>query len=124
MWAYGRILLRRRKLGKTLTFGGFPATFVSRSFSSGDHRQRIGRRTSMVLFCLLLVPLGLGLAGLFFSNGRVTLKEFLVHEASMLLLIGAAYFLALCNRTSDTEVWNGVVASKDRGTQGCCHSYP
>lgn len=78
----------------------------------------------MVLFCLLLVPLGLGLAGLCFSKGRVTWKEFLVHEITMLFLIGIAYFLALCNRTSDTEVWNGVVARKDRGTEGCCHDYP
>jgi len=68
--------------------------------------------------------LGLGLAGLLFSKGRVTVKEFLVHEAAMLFLICIAYFLALCNKTSDTEVWNGTVVSKDRGTGSCCHDYP
>lgn len=78
----------------------------------------------MVLFFLLLVPLGLGVAGLILGKGRVTWKEFLVHEGAMLLLIGCAYFLALCNKTSDTEVWNGTVVRKDRGTESCCHSYP
>lgn len=78
----------------------------------------------MVLFFLLLVPLGLGIAGFILGKGRVTWKEFLAHEGAMLLLIGCAYFLALCDKTSDTEVWNGTVVRKDRGTEGCCHSYP
>lgn len=77
----------------------------------------------MVLFILLLVPLGLGFAGLFFSGGRVTLKEFLVHEAVMLLLIGVSYFVALHYKSSDTEVWNGTVRSKDKIRVNCCHSY-
>ncbi len=77
----------------------------------------------MVLFVLLLVPLGLGLAGLLLGQGRVTWKEFLVHEGVMLLLIAASYFIALHYKSSDTEVWNGTVRSKDKIRVDCCHSY-
>ncbi len=78
----------------------------------------------MNLMLLLLVPVLLGLAGLLFSKGRVTWKEFLVHEGVVVAIIALGYFIALCGRTHDTEIWNGVVAKKWQGTQGCCHSYP
>jgi hypothetical protein len=78
----------------------------------------------MLLFWLLLLPILLGVAGLLFSKGRVTWKECLVHEGVVIMIIAIGYFIAIRARTADTEIWNGVVASKDRGTQGCCHSYP
>ncbi len=78
----------------------------------------------MVLFLLLLVPVLLGLAGLLFSRGRVTWKEFLVHEAVVVVLIAIGYFIALAGKTADTEIWNGVIANKWQDTGSCCHSYP
>ena len=78
----------------------------------------------MVLLLLLIVPVLLGLAGFLFGRGRVTLKEFLVHEAVVLVIIVAGYLIALSNRTADTEIWNGVIAKKWQGTEHCCHSYP
>jgi len=78
----------------------------------------------MVIFMLLLVPVALGLAGLLFSKGRVTWKEFLAHEGVVVILIVLGYFIALCGQTADKEIWNGVVAKKWQDTESCCHSYP
>lgn len=78
----------------------------------------------MVLFLLLVVPVLLGVIGLLFGKGRITLKEFLVHEAVVLAIIIAGYFIALHGRTADTEIWNGTIAKKWQGTGSCCHSYP
>lgn len=79
----------------------------------------------MILFGLLIVPMLIGLAGLLLSKGkRVTLKEFLVQEAIVAVLIVIGYFIALSGQTADTEIWNGTIAKKWQGTQGCCHSYP
>ncbi len=78
----------------------------------------------MVLFLLLLLPALLGLAGLLFSKGRVTWKEFLVHEGVVVLLVAVGYFIALAGKTADKEIWNGVVARKYQDTASCCHSYP
>lgn len=78
----------------------------------------------MLLFWLLLLPIVLGVAGLLFSKGRVTWKECLVHEGVVILIITAGYLIAIHARMDDTEIWNGVVARKWRGTEGCCHSYP
>lgn len=77
----------------------------------------------MVLFLLLLIPVLIGLAGLIFFRRRISLREFLAHEAAVILLISSGYFIALCCQTADTEIWNGIVAKKWQGTQGCCHSY-
>jgi hypothetical protein len=77
----------------------------------------------MVLFGLLLVPLGLGLAGFFLGKGRVTWKELLAHEGVMLVLILASYFIALHYKSSDVEIWSGTVRSKDKIHVNCCHSH-
>ncbi|HTK04055.1 MAG TPA: hypothetical protein VL500_00565, partial [Candidatus Eisenbacteria bacterium] len=77
----------------------------------------------MYLFFLLLLPLGLGVAGLALGKGRITWQECLAGEAAMALLITIAYFWALSARTSDKEIWNGTVVSKDKISVNCCHSY-
>ena len=77
----------------------------------------------MILFFLLVIPGLLGLAGLFFSKGRVTWKEWLIHEGVMTLVICMGYYLALCNRTQDVEIWNGTVAEKHQYKHTCCHTY-
>lgn len=77
----------------------------------------------MMLFGLLLVPVLIGLAGLVFSKGKVTLKEFLIQEAVVVVVIGVGYLIGLHAATSDTEIWNGVIASKTTGRERCCHTY-
>lgn len=77
-----------------------------------------------MLFLLLFVPLLIGLLGLIFSNSRITWKEFLVQEGAVILVIGLGYFIALQNKSADTEIWNGTIVEKHKESQGCCHSYP
>jgi hypothetical protein len=76
-----------------------------------------------MLFLLLLVPLAIGVGVMYFSKGKVTLRELLVQEAAVALVVVVGYFIALGNKSSDVEHWNGVVASKDQYTVGCCHPY-
>ncbi len=78
----------------------------------------------MLLLALLLVPVLVGLGGLVLGKGLITKKEFLVQEAVVVVLIGIGYLIALHAQTADTEIWNGVIAKKWRGTGSCCHSYP
>jgi hypothetical protein len=78
----------------------------------------------MLLLGLLAVPILLGLAGYFLGKGRVTLKEFLVHEAVVVVLISVSYYVAYQGRMADTENWGGTIARKWQGTGSCCHSYP
>lgn len=78
----------------------------------------------MILFLLLLLPLASGLVSYFVSKGRFNWAELLTHSGAMILIIGVGYYLALCNKTSDTELWNGTVASKEHVNSSCCHSYP
>jgi hypothetical protein len=78
----------------------------------------------MILLGLLAIPIIMGLIGLLFSKGRVTVKEFLCHEAIMVALVIAGYYIARAGQISDTEIWNGVVASKKHDDrESCCHSY-
>lgn len=78
----------------------------------------------MMLFTLLLLPVLIGLVGLIAGKGKVTWKEFLVHEAIIVALISAGYFVALKSSLTDTEIWNSSIARKWQETSGCCHSYP
>jgi hypothetical protein len=81
----------------------------------------------LTLLALLGLPVIIALAGFLLTQSssryRITLKEMLIMEGVAIVLISGAYALALRDRTSDTEVWNGVVVRKDHGTSGCCHSY-
>lgn len=78
----------------------------------------------MILFLLLLLPLLIGLGGHLLFRARVTAKELLVQEGALLLVICIGYGIALSDRASDVEHWNGRIANKWRATTGCCHSYP
>src|SRR5687768_3948525 len=77
----------------------------------------------MVLFGLLFVPVLIGLAGLLFGKGLVTWKELIAQEFVVVLLIVVGYLIALHAQTSDTEIWNGVIATKTAGRERCCHTY-
>ena len=77
----------------------------------------------MILFGLLFLPVLLGLAGLIFGKGKVTLKEFLVHEAIVVVILTSGFFIARCGAMTDTEIWNGRIARKWEESGSCCHSY-
>lgn len=73
---------------------------------------------------LLAVPVIIGIAGLFWSKGRITIKEFLALEGSCLLVVGLGFAIARWQATADTEIWSGVIVSKDKVRVSCSHSYP
>src|SRR5882672_1110645 len=77
----------------------------------------------MSIFLLLLIPVLLALAGLVFSKGRINPVEFGVSLGAVILIVLVPYGIALHGRTSDTEIWNGVVARKDYVQASCCHPY-
>ncbi|HTK05340.1 MAG TPA: hypothetical protein VL500_07165 [Candidatus Eisenbacteria bacterium] len=77
----------------------------------------------MVLFGLLVVPILIGLAGLLLGKGLITWKELIAQEFVVVLFIVVGYLIALHAQTSDTEIWNGVIASKTAGRERCCHTY-
>ncbi len=76
-----------------------------------------------MLIFLFLVPLLIGVGGLVFGKGRITVKEFFLQEAVVALIVGVGYAMALSNKSSDVEHWNGVIATKTEDDVGCCHSY-
>ena len=82
----------------------------------------------MYLLGLLVFPLIVGLVAVVLGEGKLTLKELLVQEAILVLVIGAFYggsvLITHYSVAQDTEIWNGKVASKEETTTGCCHSYP
>jgi hypothetical protein len=78
----------------------------------------------MILFAvLLLVPALIALAS-FTLTHRVTWKEFGVQMAVQTVVAGTAAGLVSYENTADTEIWNGVVASKNSEHVSCSHSYP
>lgn len=78
----------------------------------------------MLLLGLLFVPVVLGLIGLLIGKGRITMREFLVHEAVVAVVLTSGYFIAKHGSERDTEIWNGVIAKKWEQSGPCCHSYP
>lgn len=78
----------------------------------------------MVLFTLLIIPFIIALATFIFGGRKVTLKEFASQLGVQLALIGIFDFAIYYSNTSDTELWNGKVANKERQIVSCSHSYP
>lgn len=76
-----------------------------------------------MLIPLLLVPLVV--MGLFWATNRraFTVKEFLVLEGVMVVLLLIGFQVARYGALSDTEIWNGYITKKDDGTQKCCHCH-
>jgi len=81
----------------------------------------------MILLGLLAIPLIIGVVAMIFGKGELTWKEFLVQEGVILLLVGGGYGASVAitrwSASDDTEIWNGRVADKKKGTEHCCHSY-
>lgn len=66
----------------------------------------------------------IGLGGLVLGRGRITLKELLVQELIMVVLIAIAFFSSAYLKSRDKEIWNGVIVSKEKTTTPDCHTYP
>lgn len=77
----------------------------------------------MSVFLVLLIPPLVALLALAIGKGAISLKELLVQETIVFLLVGISYAIALHCRTSDVETWNGVVAGKQKSSEHCCHPY-
>lgn len=77
----------------------------------------------MMLLILLAIPLVVAGAGIALSKGRFNWLEASIQAVVGLALMGGGYMVARYAKTVDTEIWNGRIAAKDAGTQGCCHSY-
>lgn len=77
----------------------------------------------MELIFLLFIPVIIGLAGLVFGKGRITLKEFLIQEAVIVVLITAGFFIARQVNAYDKEIWSGKVVRKAQEKVSCEHSY-
>lgn len=77
-----------------------------------------------MLFLLLLVPLSIGVVGLFLGKSKIVWQEFLIQEGAVIFVVGIGYAIAYFGKTADKEVWNGTIEHKWKDTQGCCHSYP
>lgn len=77
----------------------------------------------MSIFLILLVPFAIALAGFFAGKGKVDPRELAVQLAVTLLIVAVPYAIALHGKTADKEIWNGVVASKEKSNVSCCHPY-
>src|SRR3989338_8682267 len=78
----------------------------------------------MYLIFVLLVPIVIGIVGLFWSKGKITFKEFLVQEGVLVIIVVAGYFIARAQVIADEEIWSGRIISKKREMVSCSHSYP
>lgn len=77
----------------------------------------------MILLALLLVPALIATVGYYRGEGRITLPELGIQLALMGGFMVGGYYLARWGGLQDYEIWNGRVADKDSGSEGCCHSY-
>jgi hypothetical protein len=77
----------------------------------------------MVFLTLLIIPALVALGFLAFGGKRVSLKEFLVHMAAMLVYTGACCGIIYWRNTHDVEHINGVVTAKRMERVSCRHPY-
>lgn len=77
----------------------------------------------MELLLLLFAPIIIALVGLILGKGRISLKEFLIQEAVIVLIIVSGYFMARYVNTRDVELWNGKIVNKAQEKVSCSHSY-
>ena len=73
-----------------------------------------------LLFFLLIPVVIIGGAKLFFHS-TITTKEFLVVLGINVVIISGLFFGARWGSMRDFEIWNGKIAAKVHGTEGCCH---
>jgi hypothetical protein len=76
------------------------------------------------LLPLLLVPFGVMLVMRYVNpenTRRFTVKEFVLLEVGMAVLLSLGFLGAREAGMADHEVWSGRITKKDSGTQHCCH---
>ncbi len=77
----------------------------------------------MSVFILLFIPIVLAVGAFLLSKGKIDPRELGVQLAVTLLIVLVPYGIALYGKTADTEIWNGVIAHKEKSNQSCCHPY-
>lgn len=77
----------------------------------------------MSLLFLLFFPVIIGLVGFLVFGNKITWQEFFIQEVAVILVVFSIYAVSSWGRTRDTEVWNGVITSKERDTEQCSESY-
>ena len=79
----------------------------------------------MYIAFLMIVPLLIGIISVSIKDRyrRVTILEFLVMEAAVLMVVAVGAFMANYYSVLDTEIISGVVVNKHRDEVSCSHSY-
>lgn len=77
----------------------------------------------MYLFMLMLVPVIIGCIGLFWSKGRITIKEFFTLEGAVFVVMLVGFLIARWGDTYDMEIWSGRIVDKKKVWVSCEHSY-
>lgn len=75
------------------------------------------------LLMVLAIPVLISMIGMLSSRGRITLKEFGILEAVMVIVVAVGYGISRYTSTQDTEVWSGRIVEKERDRVSCEHSY-
>lgn len=78
----------------------------------------------MYLIFVLLIPVLIGIIGLLWSKGKITIKEFLAQEGVLILIVAIGYFIARYQAIQDEEIWSGRIIKKAKVKVLCSHSYP
>ena len=73
------------------------------------------------LLPLLAIPLVIMLGFKIAFRSTFTLKEFLLSESIVAVVLVVAFLLGRWGALQDTEVWNGHITAKPSGSQHCCH---
>lgn len=75
------------------------------------------------LSMLMIIPIIIGVVGLFWSKGRICWKEFLVMQGACIFVISVGYLISQHTGMSDVEVWSGRITNKAKEEVPCSHSY-
>jgi len=75
------------------------------------------------ILALLVLPTFWIIASKFIFNNEISFKEILIQFGITLFFIVGAYTISKATLTSDTEILNGQVMSKDKDRVSCSHSY-
>lgn len=73
------------------------------------------------LIPLLTIPLLVMLGFKVIFQSTFTLKEFLLSETIMAVVICIGFFGGRWGALQDTEIWSGHLTEKTHGSQSCCH---
>lgn len=78
----------------------------------------------MIFLTLLLIPTIVSFIAFLIFEHKITLKKFTLQMGIQIVIIGGLTAILRYANTSDTEIQNGVVSSKNHERVSCEHSYP